>query len=167
MRARLAPYASGRQPAPGQQGIAVVEMALLLPAFILLLLGLIEVANILRLQMTLNSAVAVMARTVSQDTNITDESGAQAYFNANRASLVPSIQQHLDTDTPNDPPALTMSPADKPECTETPCTPFLISISYKYSAITPLMQSIFDNLTLSASAKRTSEPNSGTKIVSN
>jgi len=147
-----------------ERGVTTVEMALLLPAFLLLLFGIIEVANILRLQMTLASAVAVMARTVSQDTTITSESGAQSYFNSHLDKLVPSVQQNKDQQDASDPPALSMSPASKPACEETPCTPFLITINYTYQPLSPLMTPFFEGLTLSASAKRTAEPDSGTSL---
>jgi Flp pilus assembly protein TadG len=154
-------------PGLGQRGVAAVEMALLLPAFVLLLFGIIEVANILRLQMTLDSAVTVMSRMVSQDTNITDESGAQNYFNANLDSLVPSVQQQKDQQDASDPPALTMSPSAKPACEETPCTPFLLTINYKYAAMSKIMSPFFDGLVLSATAKRTAEPHSGSALAGN
>ena len=147
-----------------ERGVTVVEMAILLPVFLLLVFGIIEVANILRLQMTLESAVAVMARTVSQDTTITNQSGAQSYFNSHLDKLVPSVQQNKDQEDASDPPALSMSPASKPACEETPCTPFLITINYTYTPLSPLMTPFFEGLTLSASAKRTSEPDSGTSL---
>ncbi|MEA5088809.1 TadE/TadG family type IV pilus assembly protein [Solidesulfovibrio sp.] len=148
-----------------ERGVTAVEMALLLPAFVLLVFGIIEVANILRLQMTLDSAVAVMARTVSQDTTITGESGAQSYFNSHLDKLVPSVQQNKDQQDASKPPALTMSPSSKPACEETPCTPFLITINYTYTPLSPIMTPFFEGLTLSASAKRTSEPDSGTSLA--
>jgi Flp pilus assembly protein TadG len=164
MRARQATPPSRPGNRARERGVTTVEVALTLPVFALLLFGIIEVANILRIQMTLNSAVAVMARAVSQDTTITGQSTAQSYFNSNMSTLVPYVQQNKDTEDASEPPALTMSPTSKPACEETPCTPFLVTINYTYTPITKIMQPFFEGLTLSASAKRTSEPNSGSTL---
>lgn len=158
-------HAARPRPGGDQWGVAAVEMALVLPILIFLLLGIIEVANILRMQMLLNSAVAVVSREVSQDPNITDESDAQSYFSSNLGKLLPSVQQNKDSGDAAEPPAMSMSPTTKPACEETPCTPFLISVNYTYQAMSPIMKPFFDGLTLSATAKRTSEPRSGSILA--
>ncbi|HML54646.1 MAG TPA: TadE/TadG family type IV pilus assembly protein [Solidesulfovibrio magneticus] len=140
------PDASARR---GQAGSLTVEMALVLPILLTLLLGIIELGNILRIQATLESAVGKIARYAA--TQETTTSSAKNYMDSQ--GLVPMVQQANSSDGPQ----LTMSPSTTTACSETPCTPFEVSLEYTYYAMTPPMKPFFDNIKLSASAKKMSE----------
>ena len=98
----------------GQAGSLTVEMALVLPVLLTLLLGIIELGNILRIQATLQSAVGKIARYAA--TQETTTSSAKNYMDSQ--GLVPMVQQANS----NDGPQLTMSPSTTTACSETPCT---------------------------------------------
>lgn len=160
----IVPHACHRREA----GSTAVEFALILPVLVSLLLGIIEIANILRIQFTLDSAATTMARYVSQadNANATDsnyyESDAQAEFNNNLSQYAPSVQQGSNTTNPASPPALTMSPTTRPSCNSSSCNPFLITITYTYQALSPPMQPFFDGLLLTATARKSPEPRGST-----
>lgn len=133
----------------GQAGSLTVEMALVLPVLLTLLLGILEIGNILRIQATLQSAVGKIARyAATQETN---QAAAQSFMTSQ--GLVPLVRQ---TDS-NDAPQLTLSPSTTTSCSETPCAPFEVRLEYTYSAMTPPMKPFFDNIKLSASARKMSE----------
>ncbi|UJX41332.1 pilus assembly protein [Desulfovibrio sp. JY] len=148
-----------------ESGATAVEFAMVLPVLVLMLLGIIEIANILRIQFTLESAVTTVAHTISQNPDITNQSDAQNLFTSHLADYAPLVQQNTDTHDPSAPPALTMSPTIRPTCNSSACTPFLITITYTYSALSAPMQPFFDGLTLSASARKSPEPNTSTTLV--
>lgn len=138
-----------RRPGAREKGVSTVEMALVLPVFFLMLFGIIELANILRLQLQLESAVSEASRYAA----LVETSTAQAKDSV--ANLLAAItQNNPEAQTPD----FTMTPSTTTSCKETPCDPITVHISYVYHAITPLMEPFFDGLTLSASAKRISEP---------
>ncbi len=138
--------------APGQAGVTTVEMALVLPVLFLMLFGIIEIANILRIQITLDSAVTAIARDAA--TKQTTQNAAEQYMNSK--GLLPAVTQAADQGAV--PPVLTLSPSTTTTCKVTPCTPFEVKLAYTYKAVTPMMQPFFDDLVLTASAKRASEP---------
>lgn len=138
--------------AKAQKGSTAVEMALVLPVLLLMLFGIIEIANILRIQITLDSAVTTLARDAA--THQTTQSSAQQYLTAN--GLIPDVTQTGSQGAT--PPVLTLSPATTTTCKVTPCAPFEIKLTYTYKAIIELMKPFFDNLVLTASAKKASEP---------
>ena len=140
------PDASARR---GQAGSLTVEMALVLPILLTLLLGIIELGNILRIQATLESAVGKIARYAA--TQETSQASAQNYMQSQ--GLVPQVQQPGSSDGPQ----LTLSPSTTAPCSETPCLPFEVSLEYTYYAMSPPMKPFFDNIKLSASAKKMSE----------
>ena len=133
----------------GQTGSLTVEMALVLPILLTLLLGILELGNILRIQTTLQSAVTKIAHYAA--TQETTQSSAQSFMTSQ--GLVPMVQQAGS----NDAPQLKLSPPTTTSCSETPCTPFEVSLTYTYYAMTPPMKPFFDNIKLSASAKKMSE----------
>lgn len=134
---------------PGQAGSLTVEMALVLPILLTLLLGVIELGNILRIQVTLQSAVGKTARyAATQETN---EEMAKSYIESQ--GLLTGVQQSDSKEGPQ----LTLSPSTTTPCSETPCTPFEVSLEYTYKAMTFPMEPFFDNIKLSASAKKMSE----------
>lgn len=133
----------------GQAGSLTVEMALVLPVLLTLLLGIMEVGNILRIQATLQSAVGKIAHYAA--TQETTQTSAQNFMDSQ--GLVPGVQQADSTEAP----LLTLSPATTSSCKETPCAPFEVSLEYTYYAMTPPMKPFFDNIKLSASAKKMSE----------
>ncbi|QAZ66637.1 TadE/TadG family type IV pilus assembly protein [Solidesulfovibrio carbinolicus] len=134
---------------PGQAGSLTVEMALVLPILLTLLLGILELGNILRIQATLESAVGKIARYAA--TQETSQASAQNYMQSQ--GLVPQVQQPGSSDGPQ----LTLSPSTTAPCSETPCLPFEVSLEYTYYAMSPPMKPFFDNIKLSASAKKMSE----------
>lgn len=138
---------------PGAEtGSTAVELALVLPVLFLMLFGIIEIANILRIQITLDSAVTKIARDAA--THQTTQSSARQYMD--QQGLLPAVTQ---TGSPGAvPPVLTLTPATTTTCKVTPCTPFEVRLSYNYKAITPMMQPFFDDLVLTASAQKASEP---------
>ena len=133
----------------GQAGSLTVEMALVLPILLTLLLGILEIGNIMRIQATLQSAVGKIARYAA--TQETSQGSAQNYMDSE--GLVPLVKQSDG----NAAPQLTLSPSTTTPCNETPCEPFEVSLEYTYYAITPPMKPFFDNIKLSASAKKMSE----------
>ena len=134
---------------PGQAGSLTVEMALVLPILLTLILGILEIGNILRIQATLQSAVTKIAHYAA--TQETSQATAQSYMTSQ--GLVPMVQQSDSSEAPK----LTLSPSTTSSCKQTPCTPFQVSLEYTYSAMTPPMKPFFDNIKLSASAKKMSE----------
>ena len=133
-----------------QAGSLAVEMALVLPILLSLFFGIIEIANILRIQMTMNNAVTAIAHNTAM--HETSQTSAQQFMSEN--NLVPMVKQ---SDTA-DPPVLTLSPTTTTSCKATPCTPFEVKLTYKYEALTQPMKPFFDNIELSASARKISEP---------
>ena len=138
----------GRESA--QSGSLVVEMALVLPILITLLFGIIEIANILRIQVTLNNAVS----TIAHDTAMreTTQASAEQFMNAN--DLIPMVKQSAQADAP----VLSLTPSTTTSCKATPCTPFEVRLTYNYEALIEPMKPFFDNIQLSASARKISEP---------
>jgi len=133
----------------GQAGSLTVEMALVLPILLTLILGILEIGNIMRIQATLQSAVTKIAHYAA--TQETTQTSAQNYMTSQ--GLVPMVKQSDAAD----PPALQLSPSTTTSCSETPCAPFEVSLTYTYHAMTPPMKPFFDNIKLSASAKKMSE----------
>ncbi|EFL50248.1 TadE family protein [Solidesulfovibrio fructosivorans JJ]] len=162
---RTQPLRNQRVSRRRESGATAVEFALVLPVLVFMLLGIIEVANILRIQFTLESAATTVAHDISQNPNITNQSAAQNLFDGKQDSYAPLVQQGRDTSDPSDPPALAMSPTTRPTCNSSSCTPFLITITYTYKAMTAPMQPFFDGLTLSASARKSPEPNTSTALA--
>lgn len=142
------PAPRGRETA--QAGSLVVEMALVLPILLSLLFAIIEVANILRIQVTLNNAVTTIAHDATM--HETSQSSAEQFMNAN--GLIPMVKQSDLADAPS----LTLSPATTTSCKATPCTPFEVKLTYTYQALIEPMKPFFDNIQLSASARKISEP---------
>uniref|UniRef100_I2Q3Z8 TadE-like protein n=1 Tax=Desulfovibrio sp. U5L TaxID=596152 RepID=I2Q3Z8_9BACT len=138
--------------ARAETGSTAVELALVLPVLLLILFGIIEIANILRIQITLDSAVTTIARDAA--THQTTQSSAEQYMN--QEGLLPAVTQTGSQGAV--PPVLTLSPATTATCKVTPCAPFVVTLSYTYKALTPMMEPFFDDLVLTASAKRASEP---------
>ena len=136
----------------GTRGSTAVELALVLPALLLLLFGIIEIANIMRIQFTLESAVTNIAHDAAMHYTTTES--AQSYMDAN--NLLPLVTQTTDEDAT--PPVLSLTPPETTTCKTTPCAPFEVKLTYKYKALTDLTKPFFDNLILSASAKKISEP---------
>jgi Flp pilus assembly protein TadG len=146
---------SASRPIPGnrkQSGATTVELALILPMLLLMLFGILDIANMLRIQVTLHSATANMARQIALDSTVRTQSSAAAYMIANK--LLPEVTQ--DDNRASDP-TLTLSP-ENPTCTSSSCTAFEVGITYTYYAITPLTKPFFDGIVLSASVKKTAEP---------
>lgn len=134
---------------PGQAGSLTVEMALVLPVLLTLLLGIIELGNILRIQTTLQSAVTKIAHYAA--TQETSQAAAQNFMDSQ--GLVPGVQQADNSEGPQ----LTLSPSTTTACSETPCMPFEVSLEYTYYAMSYPMKPFFDQIKLSASAKKMSE----------
>ena len=134
---------------PSQAGSLSVEMALVLPVLLTLLLGIMEIGNILRIQTTLQSAVGKIAHYAA--TQETSQATAQNFMDSQ--GLVPGVQQADSQDAP----LLTLSPSTTSSCKETPCAPFEVSLEYTYYAMTYPMKPFFDHIKLSASAKKMSE----------
>ncbi|WP_428566474.1 MAG: TadE/TadG family type IV pilus assembly protein [Solidesulfovibrio sp. DCME] len=138
-----------RRPGNQERGVTTLEMALVLPVFFMMLFGIIELANILRIQFQLNNAVSEAARTATLVETTTSTAKS-------------SVENLLSAITQNNPkaqaPEFNLSPSPTATCKETPCDPFTVQASYTYYAINPLMEPFFDGLQLSASAKRISEP---------
>ncbi|KHK02255.1 TadE/TadG family type IV pilus assembly protein [Desulfovibrio sp. TomC] len=143
-------HAAPRGRDAAQTGSLVVEMALVLPILLSLLFGIIEIANILRIQLTLNNAVT----TIAHDTAMreTSQDSAKQFMNDN--NLVPMVKQSDSADAPT----LTLSPTTTTSCKATPCTPFEVKLTYKYQALIQPMKPFFDNIQLSASTRKISEP---------
>lgn len=138
--------------AKAQAGSTAVEMALVLPVLLMLLFGIIEIANILRIKLTLDSAVTTLARDAA--THQTTQSSAQQYMDQN--GLLPEVTQTGSSGAT--PPVLTLTPNTTTTCKVTPCAPFEVKLSYTYKAMIDPMKPFFDNLVLTASAKKASEP---------
>lgn len=134
----------------GQAGSLAVEMALVLPVLITMLLGTIEIANIVRIQTTMDSAVTAIAHDAAM--HETTQSSAAQYMNDN--GLLPGVRQSESAPAP----ALTLTPAATSTCKATPCTPFEVKLTYTYQAMSDLMKPFFDNIKLTASARKVSEP---------
>ena len=149
-------------PSGSEQGLTVLEFALLLPILVPLLLATFEVANILRTQITLDSAATAVARQVAVDPTVRTQEAAEAYLLAQ--DLLPGVTQTTLGATP---PVLTLTP-ENPTCSlsET-CTPFELKIAYTYHPVSgALMEAFFDGVNLGASVKKTVEPGTGTTLVS-
>lgn len=145
-----------------QRGVTILEFALLLPILVPLLLATVEVANILRTQITLDSAATAVARQVAVDPTVRTQEAAEAYLL--QQELLPDVTQ---TSLAAMPPILTLSP-ENPTCSlsET-CSPFELKIAYTYHAVSGgLMETFFDGISLVASVKKTVEPGTGTTLVS-
>ena len=136
--------------ARGQAGSLTVEMALVLPILLSLVLGIIEIANIMRIQLTMDSAVTAIAHDAAM--HETTQASAEQYMSTN--DLLPGVQQSPAAPTP----VLTLTPATTTTCKATPCTPYEVKLTYNYQAMTALMQPFFDNIKLTASARKISEP---------
>ena len=147
-RRRARPYSS--QARRAQAGSLAVEMALVLPILISLVLGIIEIANILRIQLTLDSAVTAIAHDAAM--HETTQNSAEQYMTAN--GLIPGVQQSPSAPTPT----LTLTPPATTTCKATPCAPFEVKLTYNYQPMTELMKPFFDNIKLTASARKISEP---------
>ncbi|MHC1789947.1 TadE/TadG family type IV pilus assembly protein [Solidesulfovibrio sp.] len=145
---RLHPQRPGRDPA--QAGSLTIEMAVVLPVILTLVFGIIEIANILRIQMTLHSAVTTIAHDASM--HETSQGSAEQFMNAN--GLLPKVKQSASAPDP----VLTLSPPVTSTCKALPCTPFEVTLSYNYQAMIEPMKPFFDNIQLSASARKLSEP---------
>jgi Flp pilus assembly protein TadG len=144
-----------RQPAAGKQaGTTALEMALILPVLLLMLFGIVDIANILRIQFTLNNAVSSVARQVALDSSVRTQAAAASYLTDK--DLLPEVTQN---DGRASDPVLTLSP-ENPTCTSSSCAPFEVGITYTYYALTQLTQPFFDGIVLSASVKKTAEPGS-------
>ena len=133
-----------------QAGSLAVEMALVLPILLSLVLGIIEIANIMRIQLTMDSAVTAIAHDAAM--HETTQSSAEQYMSAN--GLLPGVQQSPSAPTP----VMTLNPSKTTTCKATPCTPYEVKITYNYQAMTALMQPFFDNIKLTATARKISEP---------
>jgi len=136
--------------AHGQAGSLAVEMALVLPVIITMLLGTIEIANIVRIQTTMNSAVTVIAHDAAM--HETTQSSAAQYMSDN--GLLPGVQQSDSAPAP----VLTLTPPATATCKATPCAPFEVKLTYTYQALSDPMKPFFDNIKLTASARKISEP---------
>lgn len=151
-----------RRPLPGrgQTGATAVEMALILPVLLLMLFGIIDLANLLRIQITLNSAVTNAARQVALDPNVRTESAVNTF--SENHNLASGVRQYLGKGDGGsgayaDPPVFTLSP-EHPSCTSSSCDAFELGVTYTYHALTSLTKPFFDGLVLSASVKKTAEP---------
>lgn len=147
-------------PDRAQAGSTATEMALILPVLLLMLFGIIDLSNLLRIQVTLNSAVTNAARQVSLDPNVRTQSTLSSFCDSN--NLTTDVRQYLGQDASGgdsyaDPPVFTLSP-ENPTCTSSSCNPFELGVTYTYHAITPLTKAFFDGIVLSASVKKTTEP---------
>lgn len=138
--------------ANAQRGATAVELALVLPVLLLLLFGIFEIANILRIQFTLQSAVTTIARDAAM--HYTTQASAEQYMNDN--GLLPGVMQ--DGNSQANAPKLTLTPPETSSCKTTPCTPFEVKLSYTYMAIINPMKPFFDNIVLTAAARKASEP---------
>ena len=147
------PTTSNTPPSRGQAGSLAVEMALVLPILVMLVLGVLEIANIFRIQTTLQGAAAKIAHDAAMSE--TTEADAKQFMDDNK--LVPMVQQTRDNGQKADPPKLDLTPKTTVSCKETPCDPFEVKLTYVYYAMTEPMKPFFDNLTLTASAKKMSE----------
>ena len=136
----------------GSRGSVAVELALVLPVLLLFLFGIIEIANIMRIQFTLESAVTAIAHDAAM--HYSTQSTVQSYMDAN--NLLPMVTQTTNEEAT--PPVLSLTPSATSTCKATPCTPFEVKLTYKYKALTDLTKPFFDNLVLSASVKKISEP---------
>lgn len=134
----------------GQAGSLAVEMALVLPVLLSLVLGIMEIANIIRIQLTLDSAATAIAHDAAM--HETSQDSAEQYMNTN--GLLPGVKQSDSAPAP----VLTLSPATTTTCKATPCPPFEVKLTYTYQAMTDLMSPFFDNIQLTASARKISEP---------
>lgn len=151
-----------RHPVPKhrQTGSTAAEMALVLPVLLLMLFGIIDLANMLRIQLTLNSAVTNAARQVSLDPNVRTQNAVSAFSDSH--NLTTDVRQTLTNGTDGtpsyaEPPAFTLTP-ENPSCTSASCDAFELGVTYIYHAITPLTKPFFDGIVLSASVKKTAEP---------
>ena len=148
-------YHAHPQPPHGtrsQAGSLTVEMALVLPILISLVLGIIEIANIMRIQLTMDSAVTAIAHDAAM--HETTQGSAAQYMAAK--GLLTGVQQPGNPQPPA--PVLTLTPPTTTTCKATPCTPYEVKLTYNYQAMTALMQPFFDNIKLTASARKISEP---------
>lgn len=139
---------------PAQAGTTAIEMALILPVLFLMLFGIIDLANMLRIQITLDSAATAVARQIALDASIRSQTTADAYLTDN--GLLPGVTQN---DKRASPPVITLTP-EHPTCTATSCSPFTVNLTYTYYALTQITQPFFDGIVLSASVKKTAEPGS-------
>jgi hypothetical protein len=147
---KLHPHCAMPRPGDhGQTGSLAVEVALTLPILVLLFCGIIEIANILRIQTTMQSAVTKIAHQAIM--GYTDQ--AQARADMQNQGLIPMVQQSDE----NTAPLLTLSPEETVTCKETPCEPLEVKLTYTYSAMTPPMKPFFDQIQLTASIKKMSE----------
>lgn len=147
-----------------QRGVTTVELALVLPVLLLILCGILELANIMRIQMTINSAVTNLARVVALDPTVRTQAQANDYLAGQ--GLLPMVRQTLGDGTSAEAPTLSLTP-ENPTCTSASCDPFVVRIAYTYTGITPLTKDFFDGLVLSASATKTAEPGSTSSTAAN
>jgi Flp pilus assembly protein TadG len=158
----MAPTPRTTRSRPGsRQGMTVLEIALILPILVPLMLVTLEVANILRTQITLDSAATTVARQVAVDPNVRTQAAAEAYLEAQ--NLLPKVTQTYIGATA---PVLTLTP-ENPTCSlSATCNPFELKIVYNYHTVSgALMDPFFDGITLAASVKKTVEPGTGTSLV--
>ena len=146
-----------------QRGMTTMEIALVLPILLLIVCGIIETANMLRIQVTMNSAITALAREVAVDPTVRTQTTAEAYMFSH--NLIPMVQQELANNVTANAPVLTLAP-ENPTCTSASCDPFNVGLNYSYVAITPLMQPFFDGVILSASATKTAEPTTANTTAS-
>ena len=149
-----------RQRANPEAGFTtIIEFALVLPILLMVLFGIIELANIMRTQITLNSAVSTLARQVAVDPTVRTQAAVADFMSQN--GLLPLVTQTADNRAVS--PTLTLDP-ENPICTSASCLPFKVQLTYAYYAVTPLMAPFFDGIILSATASKTAEPSSGTTL---
>lgn len=152
MTSRNAPDMPRQDPDRTIRGASAVEMALVLPVLLLMFFGIIEIANILRIQVSLQSTVTSIAHDAAM--HQTTQASAEQYMGANELASV--IKQSTFDDAAD--PVLTLTPPETTSCKQTPCTPFEVRLTYRYMAMLDLMKPFFDNLELSATARKVSEP---------
>lgn len=138
-----------------QQGMTTLEIALMLPILFIILCGIIEASNMLRIQVTLSSAATALAREVAIDPTVRTEAAAVTYMAEH--NLITGVQQNTANNVPTDAPVLTLSP-ENPTCTSASCDPFTVGLNYTYLAVTPVMRQLFDGVVLSTSVTKTTEP---------
>jgi Flp pilus assembly protein TadG len=135
--------------------ITLTEFAIVIPILCLILFGIIEAANMMRIQITMNSAVTALARVVAVDPTVRTEDTATNYMLSH--NLVTGVQQRLYDNVTANAPVVSLNP-ENPTCTSSSCNAFVLSINYAYRTVTPLMTPFFDGITLSATTSKTTEP---------
>ncbi len=150
---------SRRRPESRNLGSMLVEFAVLLPAALVLIMGLIETGNLYRSWLTVQKAAQQGARYATT---------GQGEMDGNRLTEIVGATSELLTILPNNGdsevyvrswPGMNVSGEGRPDDPGQPCDTVEVKVLYTYDPITPLVGAVMpDPLVLNGSDMKVNEP---------